>query len=155
LFLEGLSSLVFCFRIKPEPTHWKYHSGAPHLATVLTCKHYSKLERHARDKRSSLLQKFVYYGCKKFYKHCSQVGVYPASPDQQTESPELEEGGHTGERAHPFAGTGREPPKYFKIIKSEKKLQNFLRKSCDYSSYRGHYHQFMLVFVVSHPESVL
>jgi hypothetical protein len=33
----------------------------------LTRKHYTKLERLARDKHSSLLRKYVNYGNKKFY----------------------------------------------------------------------------------------
>jgi hypothetical protein len=35
--------------------------------SCLTCKHYTILERLARDKHSSLVQKIVTYGCKKFY----------------------------------------------------------------------------------------
>jgi hypothetical protein len=37
-------------------------------ATVLTHKHWSRLDRLAKDKRSSLLLKFENYGRKKFYK---------------------------------------------------------------------------------------
>jgi hypothetical protein len=37
------------------------------VGSGLTCKHYTRLERLARDKHSSLLQKFVTYGRKKFY----------------------------------------------------------------------------------------
>jgi hypothetical protein len=33
----------------------------------LTCKHKTRLERLAKDKHSSLLRKYVNYGCKKFY----------------------------------------------------------------------------------------
>jgi hypothetical protein len=47
-------------------------SGAPErcfawVGSGLTNKHYTGLERLAKDKRSSLLRKFVNYGCKKFY----------------------------------------------------------------------------------------
>ncbi len=36
------------------------------VGSVLNCKHYTKLERLARDKHSSLLQKSVSYGRKIF-----------------------------------------------------------------------------------------
>jgi hypothetical protein len=38
-----------------------------HLGSGLTSKHWARLERLARDKHSSLLQKTVNYGRKKFY----------------------------------------------------------------------------------------
>jgi hypothetical protein len=37
------------------------------LAPGITHKHYTRLERLAKDKRSSLLQIFLTYGYKKFY----------------------------------------------------------------------------------------
>ncbi len=37
------------------------------VGSNLTHKHFTKLERLSRDKRSSLLWKVVTYGCKKFY----------------------------------------------------------------------------------------
>ena len=37
------------------------------IGSCLTCKHYTRLERLARDKHSSLLRKSVNYGHKKFY----------------------------------------------------------------------------------------
>jgi hypothetical protein len=37
------------------------------VGSALTCKHYTRLERLARDKRCSLLQTVVTYGHKKFY----------------------------------------------------------------------------------------
>ncbi len=48
------------------------YSGAPkrcfsQVGSNLTQKHLNKLERFARDKHSSLLQIFIYYGCKKLY----------------------------------------------------------------------------------------
>jgi hypothetical protein len=47
-------------------------SGAPEkgftqVCSSLTCKYYTRLEKLARDKRSTLLQKFVTYDSKKFY----------------------------------------------------------------------------------------
>ncbi len=47
-------------------------SGAPFrcftwVGSGLICKHQTRLERLARDKRSNLLRKFVTYGRKKFY----------------------------------------------------------------------------------------
>jgi hypothetical protein len=36
-------------------------------APGLTHKHYTRLERLAKDKHSSIVQKPVKYGCKKFY----------------------------------------------------------------------------------------
>ena len=35
--------------------------------TGFSCKHWTRMERPARDKRSRLLRKFVNYGLKKFY----------------------------------------------------------------------------------------
>ncbi len=49
---------------KPEPTRVKHLSFAPGL----THKHQAWLEKLAKDKCSSLSQKFVTYGSKKFYK---------------------------------------------------------------------------------------
>jgi hypothetical protein len=40
------------------------------VCSCLTHKHYTILERLARDKHSSSLQKFITYGCKKFYNIC-------------------------------------------------------------------------------------
>ncbi len=40
-----------------------FHSGK----LLDSCKHYTILEKLARDEHSSLLQKIVTYGCKKFY----------------------------------------------------------------------------------------
>ncbi len=37
------------------------------IGSVLSCKHQTRLLKFARDKHSSLLQKFVNYGRKKFY----------------------------------------------------------------------------------------
>ncbi len=50
-----------------------FHSTGPMcsnlwLAPGLIHKHYTRLERPARDKHSSLVQTFVNYGRKKFYK---------------------------------------------------------------------------------------
>ncbi len=47
-------------------------SGAPErylnqVRCSLTCKHYTGMERLARNKHSSFLQTFVNYTCKKFY----------------------------------------------------------------------------------------
>jgi hypothetical protein len=36
------------------------------LSSVLTCKHYARMERLARDKHSSLLRKIINYGRKSF-----------------------------------------------------------------------------------------
>jgi hypothetical protein len=36
-------------------------------APGLTCKHWTRLDRSAREKHSSLLRKFVNYGRKRFY----------------------------------------------------------------------------------------
>jgi hypothetical protein len=50
-----------------------YLSGAPErwsftqVGSCLTQKHYIKLQRPPRNKHSSLLRKFVIYGCKKYY----------------------------------------------------------------------------------------
>jgi hypothetical protein len=38
------------------------------VSSDLTCKHYARLERLARDKNSSLFRSFVKYDCKKLYK---------------------------------------------------------------------------------------
>jgi hypothetical protein len=56
-----------------------YPNEAPlRLAPGLTHKHYTRLERLARIKHSSLLRKFVYYDRKKFYKiepRLQEIGV--------------------------------------------------------------------------------
>jgi hypothetical protein len=49
-----------------------YLSETPFLCSTrvgcgLTCKHYARLERLARDKNSSLFRSFVKYGFKKLY----------------------------------------------------------------------------------------
>jgi hypothetical protein len=43
-------------------------SGTTFVGSCLTCKHYTILERLARDEHSSLLQEFVNYNCKSFIK---------------------------------------------------------------------------------------
>jgi len=48
------------------------YRGAPErcftwIGSGHTCKHWTWLERLARDKHSSLLRKYVNYGSKKFY----------------------------------------------------------------------------------------
>jgi hypothetical protein len=55
-------------------------SGAPEsyfnpIGFSLTCKHCTRLERFARDKHSSLLRKYVKYGCKFFIILCSGGNV--------------------------------------------------------------------------------
>jgi hypothetical protein len=44
------------------------YCGAPFVGSCPTHKHYTILETLAKDRHSSLLQKFVTYGRKKFYK---------------------------------------------------------------------------------------
>jgi hypothetical protein len=46
---------------------WVKPGTYPERCSGLTCKHYTRLERLARDKHSSLLRKSVNYGRKKFY----------------------------------------------------------------------------------------
>ncbi len=60
-------SLIFVGEVRSLP-----QSGAPRwcftqVGSGLTCIHKTRLERLARDKHSSLLQKSVNYGHKKFY----------------------------------------------------------------------------------------
>ncbi len=47
------------------------------VGSGLTCNHYTRMDRLARDKHSSLLRKFVNYGQKKFY----NIGPWPQSLD--------------------------------------------------------------------------
>jgi hypothetical protein len=56
-------------RVKPEPIRVKHFSGALLLGRLLASPTNieTRLERHARDKYSSLLQKSVNYDRKKFY----------------------------------------------------------------------------------------
>jgi hypothetical protein len=49
----------------PSEAHFRYHALA--YAPVLTNKHYTRLERFARDRHSSLLQILVNYYHKKFF----------------------------------------------------------------------------------------
>ncbi len=44
------------------------YCGAPFVGSCPTRKHYTILETFAKDRHSSLLQKFVTYGRKKLYK---------------------------------------------------------------------------------------
>jgi hypothetical protein len=63
LLLASLSSLVYCFRVRPGAYPERCFTW---VGSCLTCKHYTILERLARDKHSSLFRKFATYGCKKF-----------------------------------------------------------------------------------------
>ncbi len=58
-----------------------YLSEAPFMCSTrvgsgLTCKHYARLERLARDKNSSLFRSFVKYDCKKLYKVFSLMKLF-------------------------------------------------------------------------------
>ncbi len=66
------------------------YSRVEHLITrvgsILTWKHYTRLERPARDEHSSLVWAFVNYGCKKFYhiELLSRVGLCFTRKDLDT-----------------------------------------------------------------------
>ncbi len=56
-----------CYKIYPYPSKAPFRCSTLGSAPGLTSKHKARLERLARDKRSSLLQKFVTYGRKQLY----------------------------------------------------------------------------------------
>ncbi len=69
LSLASFSSLVLCFQIGSKPTsEASFRCCTLGQAPSFTHKHQTRLEMFVRDKCSSLLQKFVDYSRKKFYR---------------------------------------------------------------------------------------
>ncbi len=60
-------SLIFVGKTRSLPKRCTFHLLHSRVGSSLTCTHYTKPQRLAVDKRSSLLRKFVNYGRKKFY----------------------------------------------------------------------------------------
>ncbi len=60
-------SLMFAGKARAYGSEASFRCSTLGQPPGLTHQHYTKLERLAKDKHSSLLQKYVYYGCKKFY----------------------------------------------------------------------------------------
>jgi hypothetical protein len=68
LSLASPSSLVFCLRARPGAYPRVDHlKGSSIVGSCFTNKHYTRVERLARRKRSSLIQKIATYGHKTFY----------------------------------------------------------------------------------------
>ncbi len=68
IFLQAFPpSLKFVGKARSLPQSEASESFFTWVCSGLTSKHQTMLERLARDKRNSLLQKFVIYGRKKFY----------------------------------------------------------------------------------------
>ncbi len=60
-------SLMFVGKASCLPLSGGHEGYFTQVGSGLTCKHYTRLEKFASDKHSSLLRKFVNYGRKKFY----------------------------------------------------------------------------------------
>jgi hypothetical protein len=58
---------MFASKAKSSTKRGETERGSTWVGSGLAHKHYSRLERLARDKHSSLLRKSVHYGGKKFY----------------------------------------------------------------------------------------
>jgi hypothetical protein len=61
-------SLMFVGKAGEYPSEASFRCSTLGWAPDLAHKHQTRLERLARDKHCSLLQKTVNYGCKKFYR---------------------------------------------------------------------------------------
>jgi hypothetical protein len=68
-------SLMFVGKTGAYPSEAPFRCSTLGYAPGLIHKLQTRLEKLARNKCSSLLRKFVNYGCKKFYNICSGANV--------------------------------------------------------------------------------
>ncbi len=91
---------MFVDKVRSVPQSVSPKGGFTWVGSGLTNKHQSKLEKLAIDKHSSLLQKFVTYGRKKFYNVETRQG--DAANEEGDEHDVRKDGGEVGH----LPGTG-------------------------------------------------